>query len=67
MFDEATDAPVLFGLTSYGPQIGLGLNDCALKAPAVFSWVPAFSNFISETLNPPPRRSNSRCRPAAGP
>jgi secreted trypsin-like serine protease len=35
VFDEATDAPVLFGLTSYGPQIGLGQNVCALKAPAV--------------------------------
>jgi secreted trypsin-like serine protease len=54
VFDEATDAPVLYGLTSYGPQIGLGLNVCALKAPAVFSWVPAFSKFISDTLNPPP-------------
>jgi hypothetical protein len=63
VFDEATDAPVLFGLTSYGPQIALGLNVCALKAPAVFSWVPAFSKLISDTLN----RRRDRRSPEAGP
>jgi secreted trypsin-like serine protease len=53
VFDQATGAPVLYGLTSYGPQLGLGLKVCELKAPAVFSWVPAFSQFISDTLDPP--------------
>ena len=54
VFDETTQAPVLWGLTSYGPQLGWGMKVCALQAPAVFSWVPAFSTWIADTLNPPP-------------
>jgi Trypsin len=53
VFDDA-DQPVLYGLTSYGPQVGLGLPVCSLQAPAVFTWVPAFATFISETLYPSP-------------
>ena len=49
---DAADRPVLYGLTSYGPQIGLGLSVCSLQAPAVFSRVPAFTTFISETIDP---------------
>jgi secreted trypsin-like serine protease len=51
-FDGAGE-PVLYGLTSYGPQSGLGLSVCSLKAPAVFSWVPAFASFISDTTGLP--------------
>lgn len=53
VFDGNTGAPVLWGLTSYGPQLGLGMKVCELKAPAVFSWVPAFSSWIRNTLDPP--------------
>ena len=53
MFDAITHAPVLWGLTSYGPQLGWGMKVCALQSPAVFSWVPAFSKWIADTLNPP--------------
>lgn len=48
------DRPVLYGLTSYGPQIGLGLSVCSLQAPAVFSRVPAFATFIAQTVNSSP-------------
>jgi secreted trypsin-like serine protease len=54
VFDAATGAPVLWGLTSYGPQLGLGMKVCELKAPAIFSWTPAFSSWIADTLNPRP-------------
>ena len=53
VFDDA-DQPVLYGLTSYGPQIGLGLPVCSLQAPAVFSWVPAFTTFICDWIDPCP-------------
>jgi secreted trypsin-like serine protease len=52
-FDSATAEPVLWGLTSYGPQLGLGLPVCSLEAPAVFSWVPAFAPWVAQTLRPP--------------
>jgi secreted trypsin-like serine protease len=54
VFDADTGAPVLWGLTSYGPQLGLGMKVCELKAPAVFSWTPGFATWIADTLNPPP-------------
>jgi secreted trypsin-like serine protease len=55
VFDDATGNPVLWGLTSYGPQLGLGLPVCSLQAPAVFSWVPAFASWISDTINSAPQ------------
>jgi secreted trypsin-like serine protease len=66
VFDAATGAPVLYGLTSYGPQLGLGLKVCELKAPAVFSWVPAFSKFISDTLAPPAQQPTPSPTPPGG-
>jgi secreted trypsin-like serine protease len=53
VFDD-DGRPVLYGLTSYGPQIGLGLPICSLQAPAVFSWLPAFTPFICDTIDPCP-------------
>jgi secreted trypsin-like serine protease len=53
VFDANSGAPVLWGLTSYGPQLGWGMKVCALQSPAVFSWVPAFSTWIADTLDPP--------------
>jgi Trypsin len=52
-FDSVTGAPVLWGLTSYGPQIGFGLPVCSRELPAVFSWVPAFVPWISQTISAP--------------
>jgi hypothetical protein len=49
VFDSATDTPRLWGLTSYGPQVGLGMKPCDLRSPAVFSWVPGFTSFIADT------------------
>jgi secreted trypsin-like serine protease len=53
VFDPATGAPALWGVTSYGPQIRLGLPVCSLRAPAVFTWVPAFVSWIAQTVTPP--------------
>jgi hypothetical protein len=54
---DAAGVPHLWGVTSYGTQLDHGLAPCSRKAPAVFSWVPAFSGWIdahtSEILPPP--------------
>jgi hypothetical protein len=52
VFDKNTGAPVLWGLTSYGPQLDLGMLPCELHSPAVYSWVPGFTNFVKATLTP---------------
>jgi secreted trypsin-like serine protease len=48
-FDRATREPVLWGVTSYGPQAALHLDPCSTSAPVVFTWVPAFTDFITGT------------------
>lgn len=55
-FDAATGEPVLWGITSYGPQAGMHLDPCATEVPAVFTWVPAFTDFIQAAVasTPPP-------------
>jgi secreted trypsin-like serine protease len=54
VFDRSTGEPYLWGVTSFGPQIGLGLPVCSLKAPAYYSWIPGFVPWISNTISPPP-------------
>ena len=49
-FDVATGEPVLWGITSYGPQATMRLDPCATEIPAVFTWVPAFTDFIQAAL-----------------
>ena len=51
---DATGRPHLWGVTSYGPQVELGLPPCSLQSPAVFTWVPAYAPWIDATLAPPP-------------
>jgi secreted trypsin-like serine protease len=53
VFDKNTGEPYLWGITSFGPQLGLGLPICSLKAPAYYSWVPGFLPWIAKTLSPP--------------
>lgn len=48
-FDSATREPVLWGITSYGPQVAMRLEPCSLALPVVFTWVPAFTDFIRST------------------
>jgi hypothetical protein len=52
----AGGVPHLWGLTSYGPQPDLGMLPCELHAPAVFSRVPAFADWIEAqtAVQPPP-------------
>jgi secreted trypsin-like serine protease len=53
-FDRATREPVLWGITSYGPQAALHLAPCSTAAPVVFMWVPAFTDFIQSTVGTTP-------------
>jgi secreted trypsin-like serine protease len=56
-FDSTTREPVLWGLTSYGPQAAQHLAPCSTALPVVYSWVPAFADFIQATIAttaPPP-------------
>jgi secreted trypsin-like serine protease len=50
VFDKTSGKPVLWGLTSFGPQLDLGMKPCELNAPAIYSWVPGFSDFISQHI-----------------
>jgi secreted trypsin-like serine protease len=54
VFDKATGKPALWGLTSFGPQLDLGMKPCELHAPAIYSWVPGFASFIADTLGASP-------------
>ena len=53
VFDKNTGEPYLWGLTSFGPGLGLGLPVCTLQAPAYYSWIPGFLPWITNTLSPP--------------
>jgi secreted trypsin-like serine protease len=52
-FDAATREPVLWGITSYGPQSTARLDPCSTAMPVVYSWVPAFVDFIRSQAGVP--------------
>ena len=52
-FDAATHEPVLWGITSYGPQSTAKLDPCSTAMPVVYSWVPAFVDFIRSQAGAP--------------
>jgi secreted trypsin-like serine protease len=52
-FDAATREPVLWGITSYGPQANARLDPCSTAMPVVYSWVPAFADFIRSQAGAP--------------
>ena len=51
-FDRTTRQPVLWGITSWGPQDAAGLAPCSTALPVVFTWIPAFTDFILQTIGP---------------
>lgn len=56
----------LWGLTSYGPQLALGLPPCSLRSPAVFTRVAALAGWVDATLAlPTPARAASSSLPPA--
>jgi secreted trypsin-like serine protease len=57
--NTATGQPVLWGLTSYGPQEGAGLAPCSTQLPAVYTWIPAYAGFIQNILSQSPNASGS--------
>ncbi len=52
-FDATTREPVLWGITSYGPQATAKLDPCSTAMPVVYSWVPAFVDFIRSQAGAP--------------
>jgi secreted trypsin-like serine protease len=63
--DSATTRPVLWGVTSWGPQVDEGLERCSLDLPAVYTWIPAYASFIQSTISKLPSASGSS--PAVAP
>jgi secreted trypsin-like serine protease len=73
-FDRTTNEPVLWGITSYGPQAAAHLPPCSTALPVIFSWVPAFAGFINATIAttaaapaPPPATSTTAPPVPSGP
>jgi secreted trypsin-like serine protease len=52
--DGATRQPVLWGVTSSRPEFDDGTPPCSPSVPAQFTWIPAFADFISNTLTATP-------------
>jgi secreted trypsin-like serine protease len=52
--DAATRQPVLWGVTSSRPEFDDGTAPCSPSVPAQFTWVPAFADFIGNTLTATP-------------
>jgi secreted trypsin-like serine protease len=52
-FDAVTHEPVLWGITSYGPQATARLDPCSTAMPVVYGWVPAFVDFIRSQAGAP--------------
>ena len=66
--DSQTGKPALWGVTSYGPQSGAGLSPCSTEMPAVYSWIPAATDFINSTIaNGPPATTVADLAPVASP
>jgi secreted trypsin-like serine protease len=66
-FDAATHEPVLWGITSYGPQSRAKLDPCSTAMPVVFSWVPAFVDFIRSQAGAPPAVVQAPATAPSGP
>ncbi len=49
-FDRTTHQAVLWGITSWGPQDAAGLPPCSRALPVVFTWVPAYTDFVMQTI-----------------
>jgi secreted trypsin-like serine protease len=50
MQDAANGQPVLWGVTSYRPEATDDQSACSLSQPTVFTWIPAFADFIASTV-----------------
>jgi secreted trypsin-like serine protease len=50
MLDASNRQQVLWGVTSYRPEPTDSEAPCSLSEPAVFTWIPAFADFIHSTL-----------------
>ncbi|HTE61810.1 MAG TPA: serine protease [Solirubrobacteraceae bacterium] len=57
--DRETGKPALWGVTSYAPERPEGLATCSVDMPAVYTWIPAYAQFIQSTLAKPPTASGS--------
>jgi secreted trypsin-like serine protease len=48
--DSTTHRRALWGVTSYGTQTEEDLAACSVDVPAVFTWIPAYGQFIQSTI-----------------
>jgi secreted trypsin-like serine protease len=49
-FDASTHQPVLWGVTSYRPEPGGDTAQCSVAVPTVYTWLPAFADFVNRTI-----------------
>ena len=50
MFNASTHQPVLWGVTSYRPEPGGDTASCSVAVPTVYTWLPAFTDFVTSTI-----------------
>src|SRR3954447_11378009 len=63
----ATREPVLWGITSYGPQSTAKLDPCSTALPVVYSWAPAFTDFIRSQAGAPSMLAQAPATAPSGP
>jgi secreted trypsin-like serine protease len=62
-FDARTHQPVLWGVTSYRPEPGGDTAPCSVAVPTVYTWLPAFADFVNSTI----ATGNQAAAPASSP
>jgi secreted trypsin-like serine protease len=65
--ETASGAPVLWGITSYGPETDADDPACSVDEPTVYTWVPAYTDFIQSTIARPPSESGTAPAPDTAP
>ncbi|HTE59577.1 MAG TPA: serine protease, partial [Solirubrobacteraceae bacterium] len=65
-FDAATRQPVLWGVTSARPEADGDGAPCSLSVPALYTWIPAFGDFIQSTLAAAPTTAPASAPDPAG-
>jgi secreted trypsin-like serine protease len=63
--DQPTGKRVLWGLTSYGPDSGPDVAPCSVDVPTVYTWIPAYTNFIQSTIGSAPAAAPAAATPVA--
>jgi secreted trypsin-like serine protease len=62
--DASSGQAVLWGITSFRPTPADGSAPCSKATPAVYTWIPAFADFIQSTLSGPAPAAPAVAAPA---